>query len=95
MVTCGGTSANAPLIASGHAATYFQFCSVNEFGGEAWTGCSSPPPPPEDCDPACPDVCIPSPPPDLDCAQIAHRDFQVLAPDPHRFDGDGDGIGCE
>ncbi len=47
------------------------------------------------CDAAYPDVCIPSPPPDLDCADIPHRRFRVLAPDPHRFDGDKDGIGCE
>jgi micrococcal nuclease len=40
-------------------------------------------------------VCIPSPPPDLDCGQITERGFQVLPPDPHPFDGDGDGIGCE
>jgi micrococcal nuclease len=47
------------------------------------------------CDPAYPDVCIPSPPPDLDCGDVRHRRFRVLPPDPHRFDGDGDGIGCE
>lgn len=47
------------------------------------------------CDPAYPDVCIPSPPPDLDCSDIPYRDFKVLAPDPHNFDRDGDGIGCE
>lgn len=47
------------------------------------------------CDRAYPDVCIPSPPPDLDCKDIPHRNFQVLRPDPHRFDGDKDGIGCE
>ena len=47
------------------------------------------------CDPAYPDVCIPSPPPDLDCGDITHRRFRVLPPDPHRFDGDHDGIGCE
>jgi hypothetical protein len=34
-------------------------------------------------------------PQDLDCADIPHRRFTVLPPDPHRFDGDGDGIGCE
>ena len=99
MVTCGGTNANAALIAAGHADTYYQFCSESEFGGEAWTGCSSPPPPPPpppgDCDPAYPTVCIPSPPPDLDCADIPQRHFRVLAPDPHNFDGDGDGIACE
>ncbi|NOK60533.1 MAG: hypothetical protein GFH27_549297n132 [Chloroflexi bacterium AL-W] len=48
-----------------------------------------------DCDPAYPDVCIPSPPPALDCADIIFRRFTVLPPDPHEFDGNGDGIGCE
>jgi micrococcal nuclease len=47
------------------------------------------------CDPAYPDVCISSPPPDLDCGDIGPRRFTVLPPDPHRFDGDSDGIGCE
>jgi micrococcal nuclease len=48
-----------------------------------------------DCDPSYPAVCIPSPPPDLDCANITFRRFAVKPPDPHRFDRDGDGIGCE
>lgn len=48
-----------------------------------------------DCDPAYPSVCIPPPPPDLDCPDIRFRNFKVLSPDPHHFDGDGDGIGCE
>lgn len=47
------------------------------------------------CDPSYPDVCIPPPPPDLDCGDIEHRRFRVLQPDPHGFDGDRDGIGCE
>jgi len=47
------------------------------------------------CDPSYPTVCIPSPPPDLDCADIPYRRFRVLPPDPHHFDGGGDGIGCE
>ena len=47
------------------------------------------------CDPAYPGVCIPPPPPDLDCGDISFRMFTVLPPDPHRFDGDHDGIGCE
>ena len=42
-----------------------------------------------------PDFCIPSPPPDLDCKDIPQKRFTVLQPDPHRFDGDKDGIGCE
>jgi micrococcal nuclease len=47
------------------------------------------------CDPAYPDACIPPAPPDLDCGQIAERRFQVRPPDPHGFDRDRDGIGCE
>jgi micrococcal nuclease len=68
-------------------------------------GCeSTAPPPPQlptqppssgNCDPSYPSVCIPSPPPDLDCGQISYRRFTVLPPDPHGFDGDNDGVGCE
>lgn len=51
---------------------------------------------PSSCSPAYPTVCIPPPPPDLDCPDIPYRRFHVVAPDPHRFDGsDNDGIGCE
>ena len=48
-----------------------------------------------DCDPADPDVFIPSPPPDLACGEIIFANFRVLSPDPHRFDGDKDVVGCE
>ena len=48
------------------------------------------------CSPSYPDFCIPPPPPDLDCADVApHVNFTVLPPDPHGFDGDHDGVGCE
>ncbi|CCF85562.1 thermonuclease family protein [Nitrolancea hollandica] len=47
------------------------------------------------CDPSYPGVCIPPPPPDLDCKDVSYRRFAVVAPDPHRFDSDHDGIGCE
>ena len=41
-------------------------------------------------------LCIPPPPPDLNCDDIPYRRFQVLPPDPHRLDGnDNDGLGCE
>lgn len=54
------------------------------------------PPQGGNCDPSYPTVCIPPPPPDLDCGDIPYRRFQVLPPDPHNFDGsDNDGIGCE
>lgn len=42
-----------------------------------------------------PTVCIPPPPPDLDCPDIPYRNFTVLPPDRHDFDGDGNGRGCE
>jgi uncharacterized membrane protein YgcG len=47
------------------------------------------------CDPAYPTVCIPSPPPDLDCGDVRHTNFRVRPPDPHNFDGNGDRRGCE
>lgn len=55
----------------------------------------APDPVPTNCDPSYPTVCIPPPPPDLDCKDIPHRRFQVLPPDPHNFDGNSDGVGCE
>jgi hypothetical protein len=54
------------------------------------------------CDSAYPDFCIPPPPPDLNCKDLnprdypgAHKNFSVRAPDPHEFDADHDGLGCE
>jgi micrococcal nuclease len=48
------------------------------------------------CDPSYPTVCIPPAPPDLDCKDVPYRNFKVLPPDPHGFDGrDHDGVGCE
>jgi micrococcal nuclease len=52
-------------------------------------------PPAQNCDPSYPDFCIPPPPPDLDCADVNGSNFTVLPPDPHRFDREGDGVGCE
>ncbi len=47
------------------------------------------------CDASYPDACIAPYPPDLDCAQVSYRRFGVRGSDPHGFDADGDGIGCE
>lgn len=47
------------------------------------------------CDASYPDFCIAPPPPDLDCKDITQKNFTVRQPDPHRFDADKDGIGCE
>jgi LysM repeat protein len=51
---------------------------------------------PSRCDPSYPTVCIPPRPPDLDCPDVFPLvNFRVLPPDPHDFDRDRDGIGCE
>jgi PKD repeat protein len=47
------------------------------------------------CDPSYPTVCIPPPPPNLNCNDISARNFEALPPDPHEFDADNDGIACE
>jgi hypothetical protein len=48
------------------------------------------------CDVSYPTLCIPPPPPDLNCEDVVERNFPVLPPDPHGLDGnDNDGIGCE
>lgn len=52
------------------------------------------------CDPGYPTICIPPPPPDLDCAEIVPlKKFRVLHDipnaDDHHLDGNNDGIGCQ
>jgi len=50
------------------------------------------------CHPSYPDFCVPPPPPDLNCTSpliAGRKNFAVLPPDPHRFDTDHDGVGCE
>jgi hypothetical protein len=51
--------------------------------------------PTSNCDPSYPDFCIAPAPPDLDCKDIKRKNFTVRQPDPHQFDRDKDGIGCE
>jgi micrococcal nuclease len=66
------------------------------------TGQSGPPTrtpaPSGKCDPNYAGGCVPPPPPDLDCADIRAMGIapvRVVGSDPHRLDGDNDGIGCE
>jgi len=47
------------------------------------------------CDSSYPDVCIAPYPPDLNCGDIGYSNFRVVGSDPHGFDRDNDGIGCE
>ncbi len=49
----------------------------------------------QNCDPAYPDLCVPKDSPDLKCSDVEERNFKVLPPDPHKFDRDRNGIGCE
>jgi DNA-binding beta-propeller fold protein YncE/endonuclease YncB( thermonuclease family) len=49
----------------------------------------------EDCDDSYPDFCIPPPPPNLNCDDISEENFTVKGSDPHGFDGDNDGTGCD
>ncbi|WP_414756195.1 thermonuclease family protein [Anabaena sp. CCY 9910] len=49
----------------------------------------------QQCDPSYPDFCIPPNLSDLDCRDVPYRRFRVNQPDPHGFDRDRDGIGCE
>jgi polyhydroxyalkanoate synthesis regulator phasin len=49
----------------------------------------------EGCDSSYPEICITTYSTKLTCTDIPFRNFKVLLPDPHVFDSDGDGIGCE
>lgn len=50
------------------------------------------------CDPNYAGACVPPYPPDVDCPELRTRGLapvRVVGSDPHRLDGDGDGLGCE
>ena len=110
-VYCDDMILNLELLDNGHANILTQYCSTSEFSNDAWAqqyGCKElqeskrinkeipkAEQDRENCDPSYPDVCIQPSPPDLDCKDIPFKRFTVIPPDPHRFDGDKDGIGCE
>ena len=110
-VYCESGVINEILLSNGHAYILTDYCSTSEFSGESWAqkyGCEKVPESKqittevpkitqskENCDTSYPDVCILQYPPDLDCSEISERNFKVLQPDPHGFDKDNDGIGCE
>jgi len=51
---------------------------------------------PASCDPAYPDFCLAPGILDLDCSDMVPQvNFRVFQPDPHAFDRDKDGVGCE
>ena len=101
VVYCGGKNLNAELAYSGLGKIATEFCERSEFAREDWAwkyGCGSVLGG-GNCHPSYPEVCIPPPPPDLDCSDILYRNFAVRwdvpDPDPHGFDRDRDGTGCE
>lgn len=102
-VFCNGKSLNSALLYNGHAEISTRYCSTSEFSDFPWAqrfGCAIPEPvqgtvEDSDCDPSYPDFCIASNSFDLDCGDIPQKRFTVLQPDPHKFDGDKDGIGCK
>lgn len=47
------------------------------------------------CDHSYPSICIPSDSPPLACEDISERRFAVIGSDPHEFDVDKNGLGCE
>jgi len=107
VIHCNGVNLNKAVLDEGLGYLSSGFCSTSEFANQAWAkkyGCapktsqsssSQSTTQKTSCDPSYPDVCITAYPPDLDCGEISHKNFRVVGSDPHRFDGDGDGIGCE
>jgi endonuclease YncB( thermonuclease family) len=111
VVLPGGVDLGRTLVARGAAKVYVYdrpFARVASYrAAEAaarrrdlgqWSSCASNGAPKTGgrCDPSYPTVCIPPPPPDLDCKDVPYHNFKVLPPDPHGFDGrDDDGVGCE
>lgn len=98
--TCGGfdTKSEVSIISTAIAqATSDAARTSTPVGPTSTPRFTATPTPPHggNCDPSYPTVCIPSPPPDLDCRDISYRRFSVVGSDPHHFDADHDGIGCE
>ena len=90
-----GNGGNDKLLGGKHTDTADGGAGTDECVAEAVANCEDSEPPQPECDPSYPTVCIPPPPPDLNCGDIPYRNFTVLQPDPHGFDGNKDGIGCE
>jgi len=101
-------SANERLVESGHARVFVfggtPFARADDFmRAEAaareeerglWGACESDEPevPTGECDPGY-SGCVPPHPPDVDCDDV-DGPVTVRGDDPHRLDGDGDGLAC-
>ena len=100
LIHCNDANLNSELLDSNLGYLEDRFCDSSEFAQQRWAqkhGCAeyTVTETASDCDASYPDFCIPSPPPDLNCGDMSQKKFTVLQPDPHRFDGDEDGVGCE
>ena len=109
LILCNEKILNEELVKSGIGTISKEFCNSSEFSMLSWAqnyGCAPAKTPiiskPEvtsspksNCDPSYPTVCIAPYPPDLNCKDVPYKKFKVLQPDPHGFDRDRDGIGCE
>ena len=100
LIHCNGVNLSSELLDSTLGYLEVRFCDSSEFAELKWAqkhGCAKDVvvETTNDCDESYPDLCITSSPPDLDCSDISQKKFTVLQPDPHKFDGDKDGIGCE
>lgn len=98
--TNGQSGARLVIQDDGNLVVYVGSRALWNTGPERREAPPAPPAPPAPdpragCSPAYPTVCIAPAPPDLDCSDIPYRRFTVLAPDPHDFDGNRDGIGCQ
>ena len=95
----------AALAAKGQKRGLWKACPTTRLDPDhaVETGTSGPPPatppPSGKCDPNYAGGCVPPYPPDLDCADLRALGIplpvRVVGSDPHRLDGDHDGLGCE
>ena len=103
-VTCNGVNLNQAIIEKGFGHLSNVYCDKSEFSDDAWSGCGSPQQKSSsytstysstssNCDPNY-SGCVPISSRDLDCSDVG-KNIKVTGSDPHGFDRDGDGIGCE
>lgn len=99
IIHCNGVNLNEELLDAGLGHIFLESCIDSEFANDFWAvkyGCIQVSKETTDnCNPSYPDFCIPYSPPNLDCKDIPQKNFTVLQPDPHRFDVNKNGIGCE
>src|SRR5680860_1198180 len=86
---CGAAAPVDVLVLGGEAQLNAHL--VPQLDGSDPSACAAAPA----CHQSYPDFCVAPPPPDLNCGDIADTNFTVLPPDPHDFDGNQDGVGCE